>query len=522
MEVAEKIRDGELPSPTQLGGMTLWSLRITGTGMSYRSGIEEYVWRSPGHYLTPEFLQRCNGVPLVWEHPEKSILDSEEFGNRIIGTVMLPFVKDQDVWAVCRVYDETAIKAMTESQLSTSPAVVFRPSDGNKLVELGNGKHILIEGIPSYLDHLAVCYAGVWDKGGDPNGVQNDTLQQLEEPLTPDEKVADMSEEDKAAADRARKDSEDKAKEIEAKKDADAGQKLDKLLMHLDSMAQRMDSLEMDAKARRDAEEMAMDRARKDKARADAEEHEEWKKSDADMCAKDDEDEAKEIEEHLKKGETKEMAADKARKDRRARVDARRKDAEEKAEKEKEEEEKKKADAARADSAALGQNAELVRMLAELKAEKAVNERRLADLETKTRPVPEEDRALFADAQAHWDIPYMSLGQRAPRRMDGETLIAYRGRLASGVKRHCREWKDIVLGQLKPELLDIAEKKIYADAIIAANTPDDLEPGQLREIHKIDPSTGQRTTTFVGNGTFIGALKRPSRRLIGINTKAGA
>ncbi|MDE3023897.1 MAG: NUDIX hydrolase, partial [Pseudomonadota bacterium] len=36
---------------------------------------------------------------------------------------------------------------------------------------LSNGESVLIEGKPSYIDHLAICSDGVWDKGNGPSGI---------------------------------------------------------------------------------------------------------------------------------------------------------------------------------------------------------------------------------------------------------------------------------------------------------------------------------------------------------------
>ena len=47
------------------------------------------------------FSERCQGLPVVLEHPEKNILNSQEFTDRIIGTVFLPYVKGDEIWS-CR------------------------------------------------------------------------------------------------------------------------------------------------------------------------------------------------------------------------------------------------------------------------------------------------------------------------------------------------------------------------------------------------------------------------------------
>lgn len=491
LDVAKAIANGTLQSPQFYRNMWLFAIRITGTGLSYRGGLKEYVWRDQGLYLNDEFLERCQGLAVVWVHPDSATLDSKEFAERVIGSVMVPYIKGEEVWGVAKIYDDEAASEMLSSPISTSPGVSWDDPSVNSMVKFDGGKKLLIEGDPSLLDHIAVVKNGVWDKGGDPTGVQNDIVN------FEIERADSMTPEEQAAADAARKDAEEKAR-----KDADAGAKLDKMLSHLDSIGARLDAFEAKEKAREDAARKdAEDKAeaeRKDAASRRDAEHEEFKKADAAMCAKDDEDEAKEAKELEEKGEPKEVAADKARKARKDRMDARRKDAEEK-----EEEEKK--DAARKDAV---HNSEL----AEVK-------RQLAALQAMTASVSDADRIAMADEQARVDTVYRSLGQQAPFPMAGETINAYRVRSHRGIQTHSKKWAKIDLHKLPAEAMDPILAEIRNDAMDYARAPDDLEPGQLRPIVKVDPSTGQRQTTFVGKGTFIGQMKRPSRHVSRINTK---
>jgi hypothetical protein len=174
LDVARAIRDGTLPSPQRFANLLLISLRVTGTGSAFRAAHQEFVWRSPDLYLTPEFLERCQGLPVVWEHPEGNALNSEEFSDRIIGTLALPFIKGEEIWAIAKIYDSAAAKALETQQLSTSPAVVFKSADaaGSK-IRTPDGSTVLIENEPYLLDSLAICPLGVWDKSGPPAGVDN-------------------------------------------------------------------------------------------------------------------------------------------------------------------------------------------------------------------------------------------------------------------------------------------------------------------------------------------------------------
>src|SRR5215472_298712 len=109
LELAEAIRDGDLVSPQFIEHVCLIDLRISGTGFSYRPKLNEWVYRRDTIYLTPEFLQRCNGLPIVMEHPDTQILDSDEFAKRIVGTMFLPYVKGDEVWGIAKIYDKGAI-----------------------------------------------------------------------------------------------------------------------------------------------------------------------------------------------------------------------------------------------------------------------------------------------------------------------------------------------------------------------------------------------------------------------------
>lgn len=495
--VARAIRDGELPSPQKYDNVWLFAIRITGTGLAYRSAIDEHVWRDKSLYLNDDFLERAQGLAVVWIHPDKAVLDSKEFAERVIGAVMIPYIKDDEVWGIAKVYDQEAAKEMSENPISTSPGVKIDP-ESKSVITTEDGIKLLVEGKLSLLDHIAIVTNGVWDKGGPPTGVQNDQL----------ERVDSMPSDDEMMADKARKDAEEKKeREDRARSDADAGQKLDKVLTHLDSVTRRLDAMEDEKKAdkaRADAEaKERADASRKDaSAKRDAE-HEEWKKADAEGCAKDDAEEESAKKKMVEEGEPEDVAADKARKDRRDRMDARRKDAEEAMKKE---EEGKKADAARADS----QNAEI-----------EILKRRLAAMEAVNKPIDASDRAAYADEQARADTVYMALGKRADPPMGGETIGNYRVRLARGLQKHSKQWSGIDLALLAPDAMDIAATQIRADAIIAARSPEDLPDGQLREIVTVDP-TGRRISSFVGSGSFIDGLRSPGRIVRKINTKAGA
>lgn len=269
-QVASLIADGTLSSPQFFINMWMYAIRVTGTGVTWRSADQQMAFRNPDDYLTPEFLQRVAGVPLIWLHPERNKLDSDEFAKRVIGTLTNSWVADNgEVWAIARVYDAEAAEIMATKQLSTSPTVTF--SEVPDSIIKVDGQPLLVEGSPVLLDHVAVCEQGVWDKLLDPTGVKSDSVPNEAEKMDEEKIVALINKAIDARM--AKADSEDK--DAKAKADAE----------------------EADKKAKADAEAKEAEEA---KAKADAEEKSAKEKADSEAKEKADA-EAKEAEEKMAK-----------------------------------------------------------------------------------------------------------------------------------------------------------------------------------------------------------------------------
>ncbi|ENY7548277.1 DUF2213 domain-containing protein [Salmonella enterica subsp. enterica serovar Anatum] len=291
LEVAERIRDGTVPSPVKFSNMWLVNLRITGTGIAYRAGLKEHVWRDPKLYLNEEFLRRCNGLPVIANHPDDAVLTEEDFKSRIVGSVMLPYIRGDEVWAVCRVYLQSIVEEITEGDVSTSPSVVFNSTSGNVEVQEGD-TNFLIEGVPFLVDHIALVTKahgslGVWDKDRIPAGVEVTNTGEIE-----------MEKE-----------------ELQALLQGVVSDALQGINQKIDGVVTRMDSLEQRDKARADAEEQAKKEA-EEKAKAD-EAAEEQRKAD-EAAAKEAEEKAKADEAAAKDAEEKAKADSEAEEQRKA------------------------------------------------------------------------------------------------------------------------------------------------------------------------------------------------------------
>lgn len=266
-EVAALIADGTLSSPQFFINMWMFAIRVTGTGVTWRSADQEMTFRNPDDYLTPEFLQRVAGVPLIWLHPEKNKLDSDEFAKRVIGTLTNSWVADNgEVWTIGRVYDAEAAEIMATRQLSTSPTVTYSEAQ-DSIIKI-DGQPLLVEGSPVLLDHVAICEQGVWDKLLAPTGVKSDSIPNEAEKMDEEKIVALINK----AIDARMAKADSEAADLKAKADAEEAAKKEKA----DAEAKEAE----EAKAKADAEEKAA------KEKADAEAKEKADAEEAECMAK--------------------------------------------------------------------------------------------------------------------------------------------------------------------------------------------------------------------------------------------
>jgi hypothetical protein len=179
-DLAVHMAAGNLPSPSVFHKNTFFACRFSGTGVAYRSSLNEFALRDRDVWLSPDMLRRVIGVPLIIEHPPESTLDGAEFAQRCVGVVVLGYSKGDELWCIARVVDQDVAVMIDSGEFDTSPAVLFTPEDNETLV-LDDGAQLLIEGDPVFIDHLAICPRGVWSKG-DPEKVGIETSNSETQP----------------------------------------------------------------------------------------------------------------------------------------------------------------------------------------------------------------------------------------------------------------------------------------------------------------------------------------------------
>jgi hypothetical protein len=515
LDIAHAIRDQELVSPQKYENVWLFDMRITGTGLAYRHRFEEFAWRDSSLYLNPEFLARCNGLPVILEHPKGNVLNTQEYQERNVGSVFLPYIKGDEVWGVVKIWDEPTAKLMLENQLSTSPAVVWRDPNANVQAEIESGEKFFVEGKPSLLDHLAICEQGVWDKGGEPTGVSTTAVGDR---AMPDE----VRKDDKAAAaDSAAKDAND------LKGVMGFLQKLETTFTDgMKSITTRMDSVEEKIKARADdatpknrvlndakakADDDDDDKGKDSKAKADDDDDDKGK----DSKARKDEFPPKKEEKADAKAKADDDDDDKGRKD--DDDDDKGKDSKSKADSE-EEKPRKVQDDAVGDPKDLAVDSIVIR-----KADYDDLRSRLAKIEGAVpRQLSDDDVDAFARAQARADNVYNHFGLTASRPMHGEKLIDYRRRLVAKMQEHSPHWKtaNLRIHAVDDASFTVIEDQIYAAAVDAARSPTSVPVGQLRE--HVETRGGHTYTRFYGrpiswmapfapNGRRVKAIRQPNK-----------
>jgi colicin import membrane protein len=167
LDIAKQIADGSLPSPQRFGNSFYWSIRISGTGCAWRESVQEFCWREPAVWLSPEMCARAASLPVLVDHPASGTLSSSEFAARCVGVTVLGYVRGDELWAIARILDSGANEILLAGAYEdTSPAVTFAPGTGARL-DIG-GKSLLVEPEPLLLDHIALCARGVWTRESDP------------------------------------------------------------------------------------------------------------------------------------------------------------------------------------------------------------------------------------------------------------------------------------------------------------------------------------------------------------------
>jgi 8-oxo-dGTP pyrophosphatase MutT (NUDIX family) len=517
LHTASAIAADRLCSPQRYENITFFLVRVTGTGGAFRHEkkdakgdvvrAEEIVWRDPSLYLTEEFLERCKGLPVILEHPINDTLDSKEYKKRNIGSLMCPHIRNEEVWAVARVLDDGAAALMTSKQLSTSPAVQWRDLEETEEDKLSNGTKYLIETKPHLLDHLAICWQGVWDKGGEPAGIVSSDVNSTSRgdsimPMTP-EQIETFMAAQRADSERiaktlegftalittvnSRLDSVDARFTAEDAKRIEAAKQAAKARVDSFEFTPRING-ETDTKfkSRHDSEErilrMDMVEAGIDasKAAADAAKM----RQDAEMEMADAAKAAKDADDKEKKEADAKAAADDAKAA---------KDADDKEDKDMDKEDKKEADSVTDNK---------VVSLADYN-------KLLARVDSLAKPMADSELNKVGELQKRVDSIYIANGEKMPPLVAGDTYDLYRRKVLNDLKKYTA-YKDAELSVIAvagDSTFEAVGDQIIKEATVAARTPANMKPGQLRMLTRSDG--GHTINEWAGDTSWLNQFATP-------------
>lgn len=154
-----------------------------------------------------------------------------------------------------------------------------------------------------------------------------------------------------------------------------------------------------------------------------------------------------------------------------------------------ESEDKRERDEHNAGEKALGEKIEKHRIEADKRADslRVENEsfkRKLKDMDAKlarlSTELSYEEKDALAEARSRADGVYAAVGSRVPEPLHGEKPLAYRKRLANGLKKFSEKFKEAEVSGLTGTVFEKIEETIYADALHASRTSAVAGPGVLR------------------------------------------
>ncbi len=157
-------------------------------------------------------------------------------------------------------------------------------------------------------------------------------------------------------------------------------------------------------------------------------------------------------------------------------------------------------------------------------AERKRNEALAEEIEALKAKMPkdldDDDFAELEKAQDRADSVARAFGERAIRPMSGESVIGYRRRVIAQYQGKSKKWGNVNLRTVTdPGLFAVIESEVMADALAASKSPTDLPKGRLREIIRPSgPGVLHETREFVGTTSWL--RKSPSRRAR-LNTNVG-
>jgi hypothetical protein len=130
---------------------------------------------------------------------------------------------------------------------------------------------------------------------------------------------------------------------------------------------------------------------------------------------------------------------------------------------------------------------------------------------------PEQHFQAALRFQEYYDQALRKVGMRAPQPVLGTTVNDYRRETLRTIKRTFLPQNHplfkVQMRALPADALKVFEPQVLEAAVVEANNPIHVPPGELRKVEEIDPYGQVKTINWIGRESFVKAMGRPGRRV---------
>jgi hypothetical protein len=137
----------------------------------------------------------------------------------------------------------------------------------------------------------------------------------------------------------------------------------------------------------------------------------------------------------------------------------------------------------------------------------------------------EEHLSACLKFQEYYDDTLRKVGMRAPQPTLGQTVNDYRRETLRTIKRtflpQNHPLYQVQMRALKADALGALEPQVLEAAVVEANNPIHVTPGELRKVEELDDYGKLKTIKWIGQESFVRAMGRPGRRVVSFRTDHG-
>jgi hypothetical protein len=138
---------------------------------------------------------------------------------------------------------------------------------------------------------------------------------------------------------------------------------------------------------------------------------------------------------------------------------------------------------------------------------------------------PEEHLSASLRFQEYYDQTLRKVGLRAPQPVLGQTCNDYRRETLRTIKQTFLPQNHplyaVQMRALKADALGALEPQVLQAAVVEANNPCHVPPGELKRVERLDQYGQVKTIDWVGQEHFTKSMSRPGRRVISFRTDQG-